>query len=160
MKVVSHLLIGAILMAVSAAVVSPLIAAQQETAARQVTPAVPVVTNPPTTGARETIHDRPPRVRKPQEFGGLVEALPGGVVEGGAQHSMATFGFDQHQHRVPAAGDQRDVGRERREVGPGRVPGDPGRVQMRLVVVDADERTAQREGERLGGPCSDHEGLR
>ena len=73
---------------------------------------------------------------------------------------MFQFGFHQHQHRVPAADDERDIRLELGEIGtPGAAPAsfvrssaaNPRRIQMRLVMMDADERFAQGKGDGLRG---------
>ena len=52
---------------------------------------------------------------------------------------------DVHEHRVAAADDERDVRLERGEVGGGRIAGDPRRIQMRLVMMNAEKGLSQGE---------------
>ena len=55
---------------------------------------------------------------------------------------MFEFGFDVNQKRMAAADDERDVRFEVVKARVKRVSFDPGRVKMRLVVMDAKERPA------------------
>ena len=62
------------------------------------------------------------------------------------------FGFDMNEHRVAAADNQRNVRFKRVEIARGRIPGNPRRIQMRFVMVNAEEMVAAKQTPSLAPP--------
>ena len=54
----------------------------------------------------EAVHLRSARVGEAQQFGGLVEAFAGGIVDSRAEHHVVQFGTNVDQHGVAAADDE------------------------------------------------------
>ena len=96
-------------------------------------------------GARSRIERRAAREPEAEQACDLVERLAGGVIEGLAEHHMPEQFGDVDEHRVTARDDQGDVRRI------GRTVLQEVRPVVPFQVVDADQRRAGRERERLGG---------
>ena len=105
--------------------------------------------------ARQPVEHRPTRIRQLKEFGDLVETFTRCVIKGSAEHVMIQFAADVDQEGVAAADNQRNVRLELQEPRLGRIAGDPGRIQVGLMMMDAVERFPQHEGEpgRAGESC-------
>ena len=91
----------------------------------------------------------PPGKPRPKYAGCLVEGFPGSVVAGASHQPVVAVPFHQQQVGMAARGyqtGQREAGVFRR-IGRGQ----PGCVNVRLQVIDADEGFPQREGDGLGG---------
>ena len=88
-------------------------------------------------------------VGEAHEFSSLVKAFARSVINRSAKNAMFQLGFNMNQHRVTAADDERDVGVKLLKLGARWVAGNPRRVEMRFVMMDADERFSQREGKGL-----------
>ncbi len=58
---------------------------------------------------------------------------------------MLELRFHVDQQRVTAAENERDVWFEGRKIGNRRIPPNPRRIQVRLVMMNPDERFTQRE---------------
>ena len=54
----------------------------------------------------QAVQHRPPGVGQAQEFGSLVKALTGRIVEGAAEDHLIEFGTDMHQQGVSAGCDE------------------------------------------------------
>src|SRR5205085_8865752 len=63
-----------------------------------------------------------------------------------------------HEEGVAAANDERDIRLEPGEIG--SAVGNPRRIEMRFVVIDAEERFFQGVGESLAGLKADDESWR
>ncbi len=94
---------------------------------------------------------RPGRIGQPKELAHLVETLARGIVHSRAQQPVLGFALDAHQHRVAAADDESQVRLELRKVRGGRAARNPGRIEMGLVVVNAEERPPQGKRDGLSG---------
>ncbi len=64
---------------------------------------------------------------------------------------MFQLRFHVNQHRVTAADDERNIGLELLELCPRRVARNPRRIKMRLMMMNTNERLAQRVGDGLAG---------
>ena len=95
----------------------------------------------------------PPGKRQTQQPGHLVERLPGGVVDGGAERPHVAGDVGHQQQRGVPAGDEQCDGRLRQRAVFERVDGD-----MRGQMIDAVERFAERDGQRLGRRDADQQG--
>ena len=109
---------------------------------------------------REAIDFRSGGVGEADEFSGFIETFPGGIIHGGTKQAMFQFTLNMHEHRVAAAHDEGNIGFERGEIGCERPAGDPGRVEVRFVVVNAEKRLAQGERHRLRGSETGHQRMR
>lgn len=107
------------------------------------------------SGAGEAIQLWTAGVGEIEQFGGFVEAFASGVIDGAAEHEMIKFSADMHEQSVAAADDEGKVRFEKLELGAS--PGNPRRIKMCFVMVDAVERPAEREGGGLGGLETGHE---
>src|SRR5262249_8440522 len=87
-----------------------------------------------------------------EQGGGLVERLPGGVVEGGAEQLGAQGVAAVEQGGGVAADDEADAGED---VAPG---GQPAGVDVPLDVVGPHQRNPQRQRQHLGGADADEQG--
>ena len=105
----------------------------------------------------QAIEGRTPGVGQADQFGDFVEAFPGRVIDCGAEQMMSQLGLEVDQQGVPAADDERNVWLKRFEVRARRVAGNPRRVQVRFVMVNADKRFAQSERDGLGSFETDHQ---
>ncbi len=99
-------------------------------------------------------------IAEPEELGSLVERLAGRVVAGRRQDRERAVRTKDKQKRVPAGGDEAEMRQERgkplRELGRRLgVEREEGRPRMGPQVVDAGERHAPRQGDRLGGGDAD-----
>ena len=70
---------------------------------------------------------------------------------------MFQFRFDMHEQGVPATDNQRNVRLKVLKVRRQRFAPNPRRVQMRLVVVNADEWLTERKRHRLCRLHPDHQ---
>ena len=101
---------------------------------------------------RGGVDRRAARIPEVEEAGDLVERLAGGVVDRLAEHPVAAVTLHLDQHRVAARDEQHDERELERRVLEER------RVQVRLEVVDADERHVPRQRQRLGRRHADQQG--
>ena len=77
-------------------------------------------------------------IRQPEQFGGLVEGLPGGIVQSLAQYPVAAQRRDIHELGMAA-------GHQQREERKGRRSGlEQGRQEMTLQVVNTQRGLAPR----------------
>ncbi len=83
----------------------------------------------------------------------LIERFAGGIVQRGAQALILEMVRHQDQLGVAAGDDQAQQRKLRR----GQVVDQPGRVQMRLEVIDAEQRQTGSEGQPLGHVQPDDE---
>ena len=98
------------------------------------------------------IHLRDRRDRaKADELAGFVEAFTGSVINRGAKHLVIQLGFDEDQNSMPTANNQRNIGLKRGKVA------NPWRIQMRLVMVDAQEWFTQTKSNGLRGLETDEQ---
>ena len=66
---------------------------------------------------RQSVNFRSGGIWQPHEFAGFVETFTRRVVHRRAEHAMFQFRFHPHEHRVPAADDERNVRLKGGEVG-------------------------------------------
>ena len=76
---------------------------------------------------REPIDHGPAGIAEPQQLGGLVEGLAGGVVAAGAELAIAADPGAQQQLGVPAR-------HEQQQIGEGHIVGEPRRQGVRMMV--------------------------
>ena len=96
----------------------------------------------------EAVDEDAAGIAEAEEFGGFVEGLAGGVVEGAAEEFVFSEAFDIQKQSVTAADDQRGVGRD------GVAP-EERREQMALDVVHGEESFCRAEGQAFGQRGSD-----
>jgi hypothetical protein len=100
----------------------------------------------------EPVYLGPAGVAETQQPGALVERLPGGVVQGLAEHLIAREVVDARQEGVAPARHQAEIGRLDR-------PGTEGaRHHVALQVVHRRERQAARRSQRLPGGDAHEQG--
>ena len=90
------------------------------------------------------VDGRPARVTEAEEAGHLVERLAGCIVDGAADEPVLAVVAHLDDHRVPARHQQHHQRELQRRVFEER------RVEVRLVMVHADERHVPRQRQRLG----------
>jgi hydroxymethylbilane synthase len=100
------------------------------------------------THLRRLLHGRTTRIRKPEQFGRLVESLAQGVVDRGAPALVVSDAAHQHELGMAAGNEQHQIGKREsiREA---------GRQRMALEMIYRQQRLAGGAGKRLGRHQSD-----
>jgi hypothetical protein len=70
---------------------------------------------------------------------------------------MLQLGLHVDEHGMAATDDERDVGLKPAEVGGGRIAENPRRIKMGFVMLNAQIRFAQSEGDSLRGSAAHHQ---
>lgn len=96
----------------------------------------------------EAVDEDAAGIAEAEEFGGFVECLAGGVVEGAPEELVFSEAFDIQKQSVTAADDERGVGRD-------GVASEERREQVTLDVVDSEEGFGRTQGQPLGERGSD-----
>ncbi len=101
------------------------------------------------------LQHRAARIAESQQLGRLVECFAGGIVQRLSQYPAAPVGRDVHERRVSAGNHQRQQRQNLCRIGSLRSEKDT--VDVRLDVIDADQRLAERPGQPLGRRKADQQ---
>ena len=96
----------------------------------------------------EAVDEDATGIAEAEEFGGFVEGLAGGVVEGASEELVIPEAFDIQKQSMPAANDERGMGRD-------GVASEERREQVALDVVHGEEGFGRAEGQAFGQRGSD-----
>src|SRR5882672_4694816 len=91
------------------------------------------------SGAGDAFDFRAGRVGQTEKFADFIEAFAGGIVDRASEQAMMEFSFDFSQDRMAAAGNERNRRLKKLELRPARVAANPGGIEMRFMVVNADK---------------------
>src|SRR5579885_532470 len=92
---------------------------------------------------RQSVHFRSGLIGQTNQFAGFIETFAGGIIQRPAQNLVSRFGLDPYQQGVTSTDNEGDVWLELVK------DPNPGRIEMSLVMVDAQEGFFQSEGDRL-----------